>query len=320
VNRLRTDVEVRSLQESDVAAADYIIKVAFGTHLHYPEPEKFLAQTSCKGRFVAEPEGAFGAYSDRELVGVVYAFTWGSVAIFGPIAVRPDFWGQRVAQQLLERVMQYFASKQITHAGLATFPDSSKHISLYRKYGYRPRYLTMMVGRQIEHIRKPDPPEGSTTFSKLSKSDQQIVLDETRNVTEAIYPGLDLRKEIAVVNELATGDTVILRSSNKCDGFAVCHYGEGSEADGSVCYIKFAAVTPGPSALSNFQKLIAACDEYGKSRNASKLFGGVSSARTEAYESLLAQGFKMEGSSVAMHKPNEPGYNHPGVFVMDDWR
>jgi GNAT superfamily N-acetyltransferase len=320
MSSLRTGVEIRSLQESDVAAGDLIVKVAFGTQLHYPEPEKFHADTSLKGRFLAEPEGAFGAYRGGELVGLVYTYTWGTVAIFGPIAVKPQLWGEGIAQLLLDRVMQYFATKQITHAGLATFPDSTKHIGLYRKYGYRPRFLIAMVTRPIDHVGTSDQSEGWTTFSKLSSSDQQKVLKETSEITNSIYPGLEVRKEIEAVNQLAIGDTVILPGSNQAQGFAICHYGVGSEADGSACYIRFAAVAPGPAASSNFQKLIASCAAYARSRNASKLFGGVNTAREEAYESLLSQGFKMEGASIAMHKPNEPGYSRPGVFIMDDWR
>jgi predicted GNAT family acetyltransferase len=269
---------------------------------------------------LAEPEGAFGAFRDGELVGMVYAFTWGSVAVFGPLAVKPELWGQGIAQQLLERVMQYFATKNVTHAGLATFPESTKHISLYRKFGYRPRFLTAMMARPVDQAGIQNPPEDWTTFSRLSNSDQATVLNETRDITEAIYPGLELRKEIGAVNKLGIGDTIILRGANRSKGFAICHYGEGSEADGSVCYVKFAAVAPGPAGPSNFQELIAACSAYARSRNASKLFGGVNTARQEGYESLLSQGFKMEGVSIAMHKPNEPGYSHPGIFVMDDWR
>jgi len=320
VNRLQTDVEIWSLQEGDVAAADHIFKMAFGTHLHYPEPEKFLAQTSCRGRFLAEPEGAFGAFRAGELVGMVYAFTWGSVAIFGPLAVKPELWGQGIAQLLLDRVMQYFATKRITHAGLATFPESTKHISLYRKFGYRPRFLIAMMARPIDQTETIDASYGWATFSRLSTNDQATVLKETCAITDAIYPGLELRKEIEAVNKLAIGDTIIARGAHQSTGFAICHYGEGSEADSSVCYIKFAAVAPGPAAQSHFQELIAACTAYARSRNARKLFGGVNTARQEAYESLLSQGFKMEGVSIAMHRPNEPAYSRPGVFVIDDWR
>jgi hypothetical protein len=35
---------------------------------------------------------------------------------------------------------------------------------------------------------------------------------------------------------------------------------------------------------------------------------------------MLARGFRAELLGVAMEKPNEAGYNRPGVYLIDDWR
>jgi hypothetical protein len=35
---------------------------------------------------------------------------------------------------------------------------------------------------------------------------------------------------------------------------------------------------------------------------------------------MLARGFRTDRLGVAMAKPNEPGYNRPGVYLIDDWR
>jgi hypothetical protein len=42
--------------------------------------------------------------------------------------------------------------------------------------------------------------------------------------------------------------------------------------------------------------------------------------RHEAYRALLTRGFRTDLQAVAMHKPNEPGYNRSEVYVIDDWR
>jgi hypothetical protein len=34
----------------------------------------------------------------------------------------------------------------------------------------------------------------------------------------------------------------------------------------------------------------------------------------------VAIGFRTEMTGVAMQKPNQPGYNRPDVFALDDWR
>lgn len=51
-----------------------------------------------------------------------------------------------------------------------------------------------------------------------------------------------------------------------------------------------------------------------------RLLAGVNLARREAHRHLLARGFRTEVQEVAMHRPDEPGYSRPGVFVVDDWR
>jgi hypothetical protein len=48
--------------------------------------------------------------------------------------------------------------------------------------------------------------------------------------------------------------------------------------------------------------------------------GGVNTARHEAYQKMLAHGFRTDLHGVAMQRPNEPGYNRPGVYLIDDWR
>jgi hypothetical protein len=35
---------------------------------------------------------------------------------------------------------------------------------------------------------------------------------------------------------------------------------------------------------------------------------------------MMERGFRIERSGVAMHRPQEPGYSRPGVYVIDDWR
>jgi hypothetical protein len=35
---------------------------------------------------------------------------------------------------------------------------------------------------------------------------------------------------------------------------------------------------------------------------------------------MLGHGFRADMQGVAMQRSNDPGYNRPGVYVMDDWR
>ena len=101
--------------------------------------------------------------------------------------------------------------------------------------------------------------------------------------------------------------------------FGVCHCGAGTEAGTGTCYVKFGAVRTSQRAADDFEMLLGACEAFAV-QQASRLAAGVNSARHEVYMQLLARGFRTDMQGVAMQRPNEDGYNRPGVYVLDDWR
>jgi hypothetical protein len=139
-------------------------------------------------------------------------------------------------------------------------------------------------------------------------------------VTEAIYEGLEVRGEIQAVQEQRLGETVLLWSGSHLVGFACCHCGAGTEAGTGTCYIKFGAVLPGPGAAERFDQLLQVCEAKAGAKGLSHLVAGVNLGREEAYRQLLASGFRADIIGVAMERPNESGYNHSGVYLIDDWR
>jgi GNAT superfamily N-acetyltransferase len=73
------------------------------------------------------------------------ATRWGSFGFFGPLTVLPEYGDRGVAQRLLEATMTIFERWGLRHTGLFTFPQSAKHVGLYQKFGYWPRYLTAIM-------------------------------------------------------------------------------------------------------------------------------------------------------------------------------
>jgi hypothetical protein len=139
-------------------------------------------------------------------------------------------------------------------------------------------------------------------------------------VTEAVYPGLDVEREIRAVHAQTLGDTVLLWEDQELVGFAVCHCGPGTEAGQGKCYIKFGAVPPGSAAEARFTRLLDACEALATLRGLTRLEAGVNLRREEAYRVLRAHGFLTDFQGVTMHQPNELGYHRPGIYVIDDWR
>jgi hypothetical protein len=123
-----------------------------------------------------------------------------------------------------------------------------------------------------------------------------------------------------VVAERALGDVVYVRDEDGLAGFAVCHAGAGSEAAPGTCYLKFAAARPGAGAAERFERLIDAVEELVAVAGLSRLEAAVNMARVGAYRVLASRGYRPFVYGVAMHRPNEPGYDRPDAFVTDDWR
>jgi hypothetical protein len=311
-------VAIRALAERDLPEAQRIIHRAFGTFLGVPDLEKFWFPPYAHTRFGAEHIASFAAEQDGTLAGSNFATNWGSVGFFGPLSTRPDLWDAGVGQRLVAAVCDQFDGWATRHAGLFTFAQSAKHVGLYGKFGFHPRFLTAIMAA-------PAQPSGATRqwsrYSDLPEGQRTDAETATRELTGQLYDGLDLRAEIRTVFARKLGDTVLLwDGDSRLAGFTICHCGPESEAGEGVCFVKFGAVRSGPGADDRFTGLLDACAALAASTGMSTLVAGVNTAREEAYRAMLARGFRTQIQGVAMHRPNEGGYSRPGLFVLDDWR
>jgi GNAT superfamily N-acetyltransferase len=315
---MQAGVIVQALSEKDLSEAKRIFHVAFGTFLGLPNPMEFCADRDyVRTRYVANPSAAFGVEVDGELVGSNFVANWGSVGFFGPLTIRPDYWDRGIAKRLLEPTMEIFDKWRTKHAGLFTFAHSPKHVGLYQRFGFLPRFLTVIMSAEVrstENIR------GWMRYSELGESERTEYLRAAAELTNAIYDGLDVGSEIRAIAAQELGDTVLLSDSSGLAGFALCHCGADTEAGNDICYIKFAATRPGKNAARLFDRLLDACESFAASRHLKRIEAGVNLARQKAYRRMLARGFRTVFQGITMHRPNEPGYSRSGVYVIDDWR
>jgi GNAT superfamily N-acetyltransferase len=315
---VKIDIAVRRLQERDLTAADHIMRLAFGTFLGLPQPAAFMGDASyVRPRWFADPTAAFGAEVGAELIGSNFATNWGSVGFFGPLTIRPDLWDRGIGKRLMEPIMECFAKWGTKHAGLFTFAHSQKHISLYQRFGFWPRFLTAIMSKPIE---QRECLWRWSRFSELPESEREASLKAARELTDAIHEGLDVGREIVAVAVQKLGETVLLWDDSRLVGLAVCHYGPGTEAGSGVCYLKFGAVRSEPAPEKLFSHLLDACEQMAAAQGLPRLVAGVNTARNEAYRQMLARGFRIDFQGIAMQRPNEPAYNRQGVYLIDDWR
>jgi GNAT superfamily N-acetyltransferase len=311
-------VRIRPLLADDLDSADRVMRLAFGTFRGLPDPAAaFGDKDYVRTRFRAAPHCAWAAEVDGNLVGSVFAARWGSFGFFGPLTVHPELWGHGIASQLLHPVLESFERWGVRQAGLFTFASSPRHIGLYQRHGFWPGSLTVVAS-------KPSAANANGRYALASVETGSAVaplLDEIRELTDVVFRGLDLEREIVAAATQGIGDTLILPGDDELDGVAVCHCGAGSEAGSDTCYVKVAVVRPGAGAADRFERLLDACEAFAADHASERLVAGVNTGRLDAYRRLLARGFRIEQIGVAMHlRPGEPDLDTPEHYVIDDLR
>ena len=228
-------ITVRPMRDADLAWADHIMRVAFGTYLGVPDPVTVFGDADyVRPRFLAAPDCAWTAEIDGEVVGSNLATRWGSFAFFGPLTVRADLQDRGIGSRLMEPVVEAFESWGLRQSGLFTFPHSAKHIGLYQKHGFWPRFLNPVMSKAVG-----DASADYTTYSEVADAQRPTVLQAVRGLTDAVFAGLDLEREIHAVDSQALGDRILLHDGAELVGLAVCHCGSGTEAGSGACFVKF---------------------------------------------------------------------------------
>ena len=309
-------VIVRPLGQHQLPEADRVFRLAFGTAAGLPDPLQMFGDADYMHRWSLTTGAAFAAEAEGRIVGTNFLNRWGSLGTFGPLTVHPDYWNQGVASALMEATMGQFAAWETPTVAFFTSSHSPKHLWFYGKFGFAPGYLTTVLEKPVQPLSSP----GTVLFSTLSAEQQSEAIRAAGDLTEAIYPGLDVGAEIQLVQDHKLGDTVLLLDDGGLDAFAVCHCGAGSEAGSDSCYVKFGAARPGPSVAQRFEQLLAACEAFALRQKVKTLTAGINTSRYDAYQRMLARGFKIRLIGVAMHQPPAQDYCRPDVYVLDDRR
>ena len=213
--------------------------------------------------------------------------------------------------------MDLFASWKTRHLGLLTFAESTKHVGLYQSFGFWPRYLIVAMSAPVV---APELAVPYARFSEVAPRDRDGVTSQIREPTFSVFDGLDVTREVEAVLEQRLGETLLIHDESGLQAVAVCHVGPGTEAGSGMCYVKFGAARPGHKAARSFARLVDACQDLAVSTGASVISAGVNLGRERAYAVLRQKGFRHEHQGLAMHHPNEPSYDRPSCYVIDDWR
>ena len=106
-------IKVRRVRKGDLARIREVIEAAFADfyerQLGSRPRQVFGGAQYVNHRWLMEPWGCYVAEeNDSKIVGASIAVCWGSVGLFGPVAVLTPYQNQKIAQQLLKATQGFF--------------------------------------------------------------------------------------------------------------------------------------------------------------------------------------------------------------------
>jgi predicted N-acetyltransferase YhbS len=326
-------VQVRRVRKGDLAKVRDVLEQSFGDFLERQlgtrPRQAFNGAQYVHHRWLMEPWGCFVAEEDNaKIVGAALAVTWGTVGLLGPVAVLTHYHNQSIAQQLIRAVQEFFDENKATLHGVVTYPNSAKHLALFHKFGYRPKALTAVMSRALDRsATRPVGPRPAVKgglsvrrFSTLEETRKKATLARMHRITNAVVRGMDLAKEVEIVDGLALGDTILLERGSELAGFAIYHTPGVSEAPAGALYVKFLAVDPRQRKVEHLEQLVGALEDLAHDLGLSRVILPVYLRYWLAYSTLVRCGYLIDFTMVRMQKGKPEDYEEPTDLVLDDWR
>lgn len=324
-------VKIRRVRKGDLTKVRDVIEQAFGDfyerQIGTRPRQVFGGAQYVHHRWLMEPWGCFVAeQGEGKIVGASIAVVWGSVGLVGPVAVLTAYQNQDIGQQLIRATQGFFDENKVTLRGLVTYPASPKHLLLYQKCGYKPKGLVVITSklldrREIVPTPKPSKPLLHVRrFSSLEESKKKTMMQRFRRITNQLYRGMDIGKEVEMVDGLALGDTLLLEKGRELVGFAIYHTPGVSEAPQGALYVKFLALDARAKRPEHFHLMVASLEELAHSAGLQRLIAPVYTYYWQAYQGLLDRGYQIDFTMVRMKQGKQEEYEDPNDLVLDDWR
>jgi ribosomal protein S18 acetylase RimI-like enzyme len=296
-------VTIRQMNAQDVDVVRQIDAQAFGAWWRGLQGEAAQLPERSRANVLSllqkDPNGCFVAEEGHRLVGFIFSRTWGSVAWFGPFAVLPGRQGRGVGKQLIAASLGYLGGVGASVIGLETMPDMPDNLGLYLKQGFQDIALTLLLARSIG--RSTDLNDSVSLWSSTDAETRRRWLDELREATAAIYPGLDYSKEIEMTARHGLGETLVLSKHNRAMGFATVWL--VSPRDGlaqDTAALQVLALHPDITGAVNFRALLTAVEVLAFAQQKRRVTIPVNTRCSWALGQLLGWGYQVERAMARM--------------------
>ncbi|MCC6265341.1 MAG: GNAT family N-acetyltransferase [Bryobacterales bacterium] len=314
-------IEVRPLEARDLKTSERIFREAFGTAHGVADPAHYMQDRNyIHSRWTADPAGALVAEIEGVVAGSVFAASWGSVGVLGPLTVDPRCWHSGVASHLLQSILENPRMRDARLPALSTAAGNVATVRLYQRHGFWPGFLIPILQKPLASaeggVERGEGKAPAQPYSVLSEDLKSAARKRCAALTGALFEGLDLTPEMISVEMQALGETLLVGSDDCVDAFAICHCGAGTEAGEGACYVKFGAAR----STGAFELLLDAVEAFARARGLGRIVAGVNAGRRTAYRLLLGRGFRAVSHAVAMVRGSAKSYDGPDAFVVDDWR
>ena len=332
-------VQIRRVKKGDLSRIRDVIEQTFADFLERQmgtrPRQAFGGAQYVHHRWLMEPWGCFVAEEDNaKIVGAALAVNHGSVGLLGPVAVLTNYQNQTIGRQLMRAVEDFFEENKVHLHGAVTYPTSPKHLLLYHRFGYKAKQLTAIMSRALDRAPagarpavaaalKPVTKTPGVTlrrYSTLEEAKKKAALMRLHKITNGVCRGLDLAKEVEIVDGLALGDTLLFERGKDLLGFAVCHAPGVSEAPAGALYVKFLALDPAHKKPELLEEFVRAIEELAHELGLARVILPVYLRYHTAYGTLIRCGYNIEFTMVRMQRGKQEDYEDPTHLVLDDWR
>ncbi len=157
-------------------------------------------------------------------------------------------------------------------------------------------------------------------YSTLEEAKKKAAILKLRRITNGVVRGMDLGKEVEIVDGLALGDTLLLEKGRDIVGMAIFHTPGVSEAPLGSLYVKFLAIDARHRKVENLNALLGAVEDIARDLQLPRVMAPAYTYYWTAYQTLIDRGYTIDFTMVRMKRGKAIDDEDPTVLVLDDWR
>jgi GNAT superfamily N-acetyltransferase len=265
-------------------------------------------------RYALEDAGD-GAMVWREADGQMVAFNMvhrsGGEGWMGPLAVRPDRQGEGLGSTMVRLGIDWLKAQGARTIGLETMPRTVENIGFYSRLGLVPGPLTVTLVHDV-------PRRAGAAPELLSAAGHQVParIEECRRLADALIPGVDFTREIALTRDLGIGDTTLVRDGNELLAYALWHstpLAAGRSKD-EVRILKLVAHD-----IAAFDRLLDLLHGTAAAERVARIAIRCQTEYSEAYLRLVGAGYRVHWTDLRMILQGYPQRSAGKGIVLSNW-